>query len=233
MATVASGSEVTAGESVSLNLNGQKLGRKGRDSRARIIAAAAELVAAGGNAPVTLSAVARKSELGLTSLYVYFTDLTELLLAVLEPVRAAAEDAYLQLMRQPWPDESLPRHCREFAAAYYDFWQQHSRILHLCNSLADQNDQRMVQHRVDAVQPVITMLVEQMNGDLKQPGSPVYALAIMLVMAIERAATIRTDETLPGLLESGMMQEADRFLHPAARLLELGIRDARAGGSVR
>ena len=230
MAAVHSGVAAVAGEKISLNLNGQKLGRKGRDSRARIIAAASDLVAQGGLGPVTLSAVARKSGLGLTSLYVYFNDLTEVLLAVLEPVRAAAEDAYLQLMRQRWPDESLARHCRDFAAAYYAFWQQHSRILHLCNSLADQNDQRMVQHRADAVMPVIQMLVEQMDGDVKQHGSPVYALAIMLVMGIERAATIRTDETLPGLLETGMMQDADRFLHPAARLLEMGIRDARAGG---
>jgi AcrR family transcriptional regulator len=227
MALLQSDVEGAAGDDSSRNLNGQKLGRKGRDTRARIVAAANELVAKGGPNPLTLGAVARKSGLGLTSIYLYFNDLTEVLLAVLEPVTEASE-TYLKLIRPCWPDEELPDHCRAFAVAYYKHWQENSRILHLRNSLADQNDQRMVQQRVRAVGPLIELLVEQMNGDLRQHRSPIYALAIMLVMGIERAATIRTDDTLPGLLETGMMQHADRFLHPAARLLELGIRDARA-----
>src|SRR3546814_7301779 len=83
---------------VSHNLNGQKLGRKGRITRERILAAAIELIDSPEEA-VTLSAVARRASLGMTSLYNYFTDLTELLLAVLEPVMATAEKSYLALLR--------------------------------------------------------------------------------------------------------------------------------------
>ncbi len=215
-------------EGVNRNLNGQKLGRKGRDTRARIIAAANALVSQDSDIPVTLSAVARKSGLGMTSLYLYFNDLTELLLAVLEPVMEEAE-AYLKLIRLRWPDEELADHCRAFAAAYYAFWQENSRILHLRNSLADQNDQRMLQQCVSGAEALIGPLVEQMNGNLQHPQSPNFALAVMLVTGIERAASIRTDIALPGLLVDRMILAPDRFLHPAARLLELGIRDARAG----
>jgi AcrR family transcriptional regulator len=224
-----SGKEGEDVDSVSRNLNGQKLGRKGRDTRARIIATAAALVADGQEVPLTLSAVARDSGLGLTSLYLYFADLTELLLAALEPVTAAAE-TYLKLIRPRWPDDALADHCREFAAAYYAYWQEHSRILHLRSSLADQNDQRMLRHGIEAAQGLIGLLTAQMNGNLEQPQSPNAALAVMLVTGIERAASVRTDLALPVLLEGRMLLSPERFLHPAARILELGIRDARAGG---
>ena len=225
MAQVEPGVAVAAEAGISRNLNGQRLGRKGHSTRARIIAAAGALVAQGGS-PLTLSMVARKSGLGLTSLYIYFTDLTELLLAVLEPVMASAE-SYLKLIRSYWPDDELAQHCRKFAAAYYAYWQENSRILHLRSSMAEQNDQRMLHSRITASQELIGLLVAQMNGNLQQPQSPDFALAVMLETGIERAASIRTDVELPGLLADGIILNPDRFLHPAARLLELGIRDAR------
>src|SRR5688500_16342358 len=94
-------------EAVSHNLNGQKLGRKGRVTRERILAATAELLAGPRDAPISLSAVARQASLGMTSLYNYFSDFTELLLALLEPVMESAEDAYLAQLREPWSDDEL------------------------------------------------------------------------------------------------------------------------------
>src|SRR4051812_7547086 len=73
------------------NLNGQRLGRKGRLTRDRILVAANELLATPTDVPFSLSAVARQASLGMTSLYLYFTDLTELLLAILEPLMDEAE----------------------------------------------------------------------------------------------------------------------------------------------
>ena len=223
-----SGVALAPDERVSRNLNGQKLGRKGKDTRARILAAAAEIVAEGSEQPITLSAVARRALLGMTSLYLYFNDLSELLLAVLEPVEAAAE-AHLGLIRPYWSDDRLSEQCRAFAAAYYAYWQDNSRILHLRNSLAEQNDQRMLQRSVISAQELIGLLAAQMNGNLQQPQSPDFALAVMLVTGFERAASIRTDMKLPGLLIDPIILSPERFLHPAARLLELGIRDARSG----
>ena len=96
---------------VSHNLHGQRLGRKGRDTRERILAATSELVEGDGEEQLSLSAVARRASIKLTSVYNYFTDLTELLLALLEPVMATAEDAYLSLLRERWPDDQLAARC--------------------------------------------------------------------------------------------------------------------------
>lgn len=212
---------------VSWNLNGQKLGRKGRDTRARIIAAAAELVAEESGVPVTLSAVARRCSLGMTSLYVYFNDLTELLIALLEPVTATAEDAFIARLRPLWPDDAVGLHSRHFVEAYHAHWLQHAPILHLRNSMADAHDRRMMEHRISAAQPLIHLLAAQMGGNPAASGSHAFAMASMLMTGLERAATVWTDTMLHRMFDTPAFNEIERLLAPAARLLELAIRDAR------
>ena len=216
-----------AADLVSRNLNGQKLGRKGRDTRQRIINAAAELVADHAAGPVSLSAVARRVPLGMTSLYLYFSDLTELLLAVLEPAMAEAEESFVWRLRERWPDAELAERCRTFIADYFAFWERHSRILHLRNAMADQHDRRMMQHRVDFARPIMTLLIGQMDGQPRGTEFQAFSMASMLMTGIERSATIWSDKELPKFVEGLNLDNADRFRIPAARLLELGIRDGR------
>lgn len=215
-----------ASDSISHNLNGQKLGRKGRVTRERILTATAELLAGPEATPISLSAVARQASLGMTSLYNYFTDLTELLLAVLEPVMNTAEQTYLGVLREHWADDDIGARCVVFLRAYHDFWKQHSRLLHLRNSLADNRDERMMEHRVRSSQPVIRLIVEQMGGNPRAAHSPATGLATVAMIGLERSVTVATDTGLTGVLGSER-PASDHYLVPAARLLELAIRDAR------
>ena len=210
---------------VSHNLNGQRLGRKGRDTRARILAVTAELLA-DPTETVTLSAVARRAALGMTSLYAYFTDLTELLLAVLEPAMETAEDGYVGLLRTRWPEAELGACALELVRAYHAFWVKHSRLLHLRNSMSDQGDARMMLHRVKAAQVVMGLLAEQMDADPAQPTAPPYAMASAMMTGLERVMTVTTDANLPKLLSAPIPPRTD-LLVAEARLLELGIRDYR------
>lgn len=216
----------SAGCPVSHNLNGQRLGRKGRITRERILAAAIEIIDGPADEPLSLSAVARKCGLGLTSLYNYFADLTELLLAVLEPVMETAEEAYLARLRERWPDEELGARCEEFVRAYHGFWARHSRLLHLRNSMADSLDQRMMMHRVGATQPIIAMLMQQMDCDPADIPSPSAAMATMVMIGIERSVTVTTDRQLPKVM-GWEQREEDRFVVPGGRLMELAIREMR------
>ncbi len=220
-------SKFTRGRAVSHNLNGQRLGRKGRDTRDRIIAAAQKLIAGRRDIPVTLSAVAREASLGMTSLYVYFNDLTELLLAVLEPVMAEAEDAYVSKLRTRWPNETLNAHCLDYVTGFYAFWDRHSRLLHLRNSLADNQDDRMAQHRVSAATPVIELIVGQMDQDSLVLRSPAFGMATVLYAGIERVVTVATDADMQSLLQGNFLQNIEHYLKSEARLLELGILDYR------
>ncbi|MCB2078479.1 MAG: TetR/AcrR family transcriptional regulator [Novosphingobium sp.] len=212
---------------VSHNLNGQRLGRKGRVTRERILSATVELLESDDGEPISLSAVARRASLGMSSLYNYFGDLTELLLAVLEPVMATAEDAYLSKLRERWPEEELGERCLDFVSSYHRFWARHSRLLHLRNSMADQRDRRMMQHRVQSSQPIIALIVTQMDGANDVRPSPATSMATMLMTGIERSVTIATDRQLPEIMGWEASYDEFRFLEPGARLMEIAIRDVR------
>lgn len=211
--------------SVSHNLNGQRLGRKGRVTRERIVTAAIELFGENDEA-VTMGSVARRTGLGLTSLYNYFTDLTELLLAVLEPVMATAESGYLAVLRDRWPAGQLYENCYAFTHSYHAFWARNSRLLHMRNSLADRHDERMMKHRVESTRPIIQLLVRQMD-EAAVPGRQNASIASMLMTGIERSVTLATDQELRALVGMPPDLNEARFLHAGARLLELAITDAR------
>lgn len=211
------------------NLAGQRLGRKGRETRERILAATAELLAEGPETAVSLSEIARRASLGMTSLYLYFTDLTELLLAALEPIMASAEQAYVGHLRQRWPDQDLQGHCVAFVRKYHGFWHQHARILHLRNSMADAADIRMLEHRLGSAVPLIGLLARQMDRDPAATSSPAYATATALFIGLDRLVAVRTDAGMARRLVSPDNRVLPNRLLAQARLMELGIRDARTG----
>lgn len=216
---------VPSAGNISHNLNGQRLGRKGRDTRERILTACAELLADTNDA-ISMSAVARRASLGMTSLYNYFSDFTELLLAVLDPVMATAEEGFLAALREYWPDEELGARCYAFMRAYHGFWARHSRLLHLRNAMADSRDERLLIHRVRSAQPLIALLAAQMDGDGDEL-SEVHGMATVLMTGIERTVTVATDSGLTGLFGEKQRRTEDHYLIPEARLMELAIRDTR------
>lgn len=218
---------VSARVPISHNLQGQRLGRKGRDTRERIIAVTTELLAEPSNdGLITLSEVARRADLRMGSLYLYFADLTELMLAVLEPVMATAEGAYVHLLRDPWPDQTLEADTLAFVSAYFAFWQKHTRVLHLRNSMADRGDERMLQHRVRSALPVMRLIASQMGTQPTTYGNRMTAMSTALMTGIERVATIWTDAKVPYVLNEPA-NPLDLVLQAEARLFELAIRDQR------
>ncbi len=213
---------------VSHNLNGQRLGRKGRDTRDRIIAVAQEIIASEDEAQITFSEVARRANIRMASIYVYFADMTELVLALLEPVMAEAETSYLGLLRTHWPEDELGARCAQFVQGFYRFWQRHSGILHLRNTMADRKDIRMTEYRVNAARPVISLLVAQMGYDAQMRGSVAVGMATVLYMGFERAVNIATDRHFGDAMSERFTPDVEHYLKAEARLFELAIADFRA-----
>jgi AcrR family transcriptional regulator len=214
-----------AAETPNLNYNllGQRLGRKGRGTRDRILAATERLLTQPQNTPLTLSAVAREASLAMTTIYLYFSDFTELLLAVLDPITASAEDSYIVRLRQRWTDDDLGANCTAFIEAFHAFWQRNALALHLRNTYSV-TDQRMVQHRIALAKPVIELLIEQMDGDPDDRDPLRSGLATALVTGMERLVTVATAADLV----DPPRPNVPNMLLGQARLLELGIRDGRA-----
>ena len=226
---------------VSHNLLGQRLGRKGQETRERVLKAALCLL---DNpcceTPLTLSAVAREASVGMTTLYLYFPDLGALVLAALGRVMETAEDAFVDRLRARWPDRTLEESCLDFLRAHYRFWHRHARILHLRNSFADTGDARFIEYRNRESFPLIGMLARQMGGNARAElgGDPdsheqrAMLMATVLLTSFERLATVVTTTYFhDSMLEQGVENEAahvDRMLVAEARLITLGIHDMRA-----
>jgi AcrR family transcriptional regulator len=215
---------------LSHNLNGQRLGRKGRDTRDRILSATRDLLEAPLETQITLSAVAREAGLGMTSLYKYFGDLTELLVSVLAPVSAEADAGYLAQLREPWPDEALFDHALTFMKSYHGFWVQHSRLLHLRDTLAGQGDKRMMDQRVLLSMKTIELLINQMGGKVDELYSPAMGMATVLYAGFERVVVISTDTSMPSQIERPFEPRIEHLLTAEAQLIEFGIRQFRKGG---
>jgi AcrR family transcriptional regulator len=211
---------------LSHNLLGQRLGRKGRDTRERILAATARLLEA-PDTVISLSAVAREASLGMTTLYLYFSDLSELLIAALEPIMASAEETYIAHLRVRWPDAELGAHCAVFVREYQAFWQRHTRILHLRNSIADADDKRMRLHRIDASSSVGRLLLSQMDGDGSVYDPTANPMTSVLLTGIERLITLITDVQFPYVPIEHPADHISNLLTAQARLLEIAIRDCR------
>ncbi len=214
-------------DNVSHNLNGQKLGRKGRVTRERILTAAIELIDESTDSQISLSAVARRASLGMTSLYLYFADLTELLLALLDPVMEEAEASYIGVLREYWSDDELEERCRDFIEGYYAFWTKYSRILHLRNNMADQYDERMMAARVRFAQPTILLFRKQLAKPGQMMSDSTENMSSVLITGIERAVTVATDPVTPQFIEREFGPRHTNVVVPLSRLTVLAIRDCR------
>jgi AcrR family transcriptional regulator len=212
------------------NLSGQRLGRKGRETRSRIIAAVGRLVSEPNAQPLSLSAIARETSVTLTTLYLYFADLGELVLAALEPVVAELHPL-VAMLETRWPDEDLGACCVKFIDAYAQYWANHSHLLHLRNKFAAERDVRFYQLQLRSSRPLLNALARQMDGDGEQLGPALYTAAFLLT-GVERFATVLTDRDVRYLVYDSVAKGLEepvrsRVRIAEARVLELAIRDQR------
>lgn len=211
------------------NQIGQKLGRKGRETRERILHAMLRLLADSEGPPVTLTSVAKEASIRLTNLYLYFPDLGDLLLAALARVMDTAEAAYLEMLRERWPNAQLDEACLAFLTAHHDFWKRNARILHMRNALADAGDLRVLQYRNVATVPLINLLAAQMNGF---PDERDIHVATVLLTAVERVATVTTNPHYAIILGAADKGDPGEYvlalIEAEAEVLALAIRNRRS-----
>lgn len=218
-----------AATQIDTNLQGQKLGRKGRITRERILAVTRELIETPGSEDFSISAVARRAELRVSSIYNYFPDLTDLFITVMEPIIRESQVGYLSLLREYWPDEELDEKCAEFVGAFHDFWERNVRYLHLRNILAQQHNSRVLFQRINAARETVGYLKQQMGAPSEDDGGGISQdMASVLYAGLERVVTIVTDELLNAPYPADLERRfGKKTLNQQARLMVLAIRAER------
>lgn len=216
---------------VSHNLFGQRLGRKGQETRERILSTALRLIEASNGLPITLSAVAREANVGMTTLYLYFPDLGDLMLAVVTRVSNFAGEAFEDRLLSRWPDESLRASCLGFLRSYYQFWTRHAQVLRMRNRYADVGDARFLEYRTRASHPIVRALIQQMDSDLDDANTPTGGIATILLISFERLATIVCSPSFySAIKDDGIYDESgfiERLILSEAEIMTLAIRQQR------
>ena len=180
--------EVTA-SAPSRNLVGQRLGRKGAETRERIITAAIKLIE---NKPVRelrVTDITREAAAATSAFYRYFETVDDVLLAAIKD-RAPLASALIALVDREWPMGRIRILATEFASAFLTYWEEHYALLHVRNLAADEGDARFVAVRWEAIEPLFSQIsakitTAQAMGRLAADLDP-DAVTGVLMSALER-----------------------------------------------
>ncbi len=172
------------------NQDGQAIGRKGAESRARLLTAARHLVTATPAEALTASAIAREAGLASQTFYLYFKGVDDALLYL---SREASEDTgeIAAELDRSWDAGKLRYHAECVVSAFYRYWDKHRAILNIRNFRADGGQDSFVEVRNTSAVPIVTKIAARIRaarGDDLLTERESLARAIVIFSAIERMA---------------------------------------------
>jgi AcrR family transcriptional regulator len=177
---------------ITVNKSGQSLGRKGRQTRANIIAGANYLLRETPMGGLTVAAIAKQADISAPTFYLYFEDVGEVLLAVLDEV-AHELDGVLAKLVAPWPAERTYGCALAFVQAYFELWIRHGALLRARNQLADQADPRFMKNRYESAMQFAAALGDKFQ-DIKRgdTGDVITSVSLsgVIITSLERLATV-------------------------------------------
>lgn len=172
------------------NKDGQALGRKGSESRARLLEAARVLIADTPSAKLTATAIARTANLASQTFYLYFSDVEELLLELSRDASADMGEIAAEL-DGGWDPAALRDHAGRVVSAFYRYWDRHRAILHIRNFHADSGNGPFVAVRNTASLPIVRKIAARIRagqGNERLAEQDALARAVIIFSAIERMA---------------------------------------------
>lgn len=197
------------------NLLGQRLGRKGRDVRDRLLAAARELMVNQPMTAPTLTAVTAAADVRLTAVYRYYPDIGALCIDAMKPLREEMVPLVEMLERQ-WSEDEQHLEAQRFAEQHFSYWRDRRGALFLRNSLAEGGDARFIALRTEWAFPLYRALAHKLAAAHgRAAGESDLAVAGVIVSGMERTATLAlqheadvSDASEPFLLQAGKQEVA-------------------------
>ncbi len=193
------------------NLYGQKLGRKGAETRSRLMKAAENLLEKRSIMEVNVADIASMAGTSSAAFYVYFDDVNEVVLAVAQNIQQITPEIET-LLSSPWTQEDASTKALSLVKAYVAFWQEHQAILRIRNLAADEGDKRFEEVRHASVERLHTLLEQRIkeadNGLESTSGASAVLVLIERVAAIVRLPLRRRHSSRGQLLQSAAFMVA-------------------------
>jgi AcrR family transcriptional regulator len=199
-----------------LALDGRALGRRGTQTRRRLLDATAELLETHGIRDLRVVDIARAVGSSPATFYQYFRDVEEAVLALAEEVGDEIAPLAARLA-PPWDARHGLDDARALVDGFVDYWDRHRAVLRTRNLAAQEGDERFrdVRHRtLRAFMASLTDKIEQARaaGRVAREVSPVAASAA-LVALIERMAAFHREMEQIGITRADVVETTARIIH--------------------
>lgn len=186
------------------NLYGQSMGRKGSETRERLLKATVELLEKRSLRDVSVADITAVAGTSPPSFYIYFSDVAAAALAIAETVVQITPEIEA-LLSKPWTADDARANAYTLVNAYVNFASQNHAILRVRNLTADEGDRRFEEVRHKAVARIHELLTARIaaTGNGMDPSSGASAvLALMERIAAISRLPLRRHHTRKNLIAS-------------------------------
>lgn len=178
---------------VETNQQGQAIGRKGQQTRQRLMQAARRLLDVYSPVDITAVAIAKEAGTSSASFYMYFEDVSDILYALAAEASAAMVSVH-EVVQEPWGRDEVYAKAMLLVERFNALWHEHRQALRFRNLEADRGDPRFEALRMSTYVPFIDQLARQLVNsspdDKPKPSlGQAFALASVLHAAMERLAS--------------------------------------------
>jgi AcrR family transcriptional regulator len=171
------------------NQQGQAMGAKGLQTRRSLLDATQALLETVPLRQLRVAQIVRRARTSTSTFYIYFADVPEAVLALLEEATQSPPNL-LSMLASPWPPGGDLDRAQAFVTAYIENWQSNAALFRVRNLASDEGDARFVAHRIEAVAPLIEAMAQRVEARRGQGGLPPdlqpHSAAGALLSLIER-----------------------------------------------
>jgi AcrR family transcriptional regulator len=197
-------------------LDGRPLGRRGVQTRSRLLAATSELLAHDGIRDLRVVDIARTVGTSPATFYQYFRDVEDAVVALAEAVGDELAPLARRLDR-PWTSGNGLDDARALVDGFVTYWDRHRAVLRTRNLAAQEGDQRFRDIRNRSLEPFLTRLVAevreaQREGRVAAEVSPLAAAAAVVAL-VERMAAFHEDLERIGISRDDLVETTARMIH--------------------
>jgi AcrR family transcriptional regulator len=152
---------------VEINKHGQALGKKGNQTRQRLMDATRELLTSHSPVELTAVSVAKAAQTSSATFYIYFDDVRDVIYHL--SLLAADEMREVhRILEEPWNPERIEfDHALRAVEAFFSIWDRHRDILRFRNLEADRGDKDFYDLRYNGAHPIVTRIAERILAGYK------------------------------------------------------------------
>ena len=198
----------------SVALDGRPLGRRGAETRQRLLDATSQLLEDKGLRELKVVDIARAVGLSPATFYQYFADVEAAVLAL--SIAVGEETSSLAgLLAEDWNRPDGLTFARRLVEDFIANWDEHRAVLRTRNLAAQEGDERFRSVRNESLRPLTEGIGAKVAARRDSGLSP-YAAGAAMVSMLERMAAFHTDLEAYGTSRADVVETTARILHHTA-----------------